>query len=76
MVCDIKSAPSFSPEFFNKSQYDNFENALNFYREKGHIFGTTDEIKEFNSIMEFVYLGRKHIKCNTIEDIDKYIIMA
>ncbi len=56
--------------------YDNFENALPFYKEKGHIIGDTDEIKEFNSIMEFVYLGRKHIKHNRIEDLDKYIVLT
>lgn len=60
----------------NGKLYDNFENALNFYKEKGHIIGLTAEIKKFNSIMEFVYLGRKYIKCNTIEDIDKYIILV
>ncbi len=60
----------------NGTLYNNFEDAINFYIEKGKIDGSTDEIIEFNSIMNFVYLGRKHIKNNSIEDIDKYIILT
>lgn len=58
----------------NGNLYNNFEDALIFYKEKGKIDGTTDEIIEFSSIMDFVYLGRKQIKNNSIEDIDKYIV--
>jgi hypothetical protein len=58
----------------NGKLYNNFEDAINFYTEKGKISGDSDEIVEFNSIMDFVYLGRKHIKNNSIEDMDKYII--
>ena len=58
----------------NGKLYNNFEDAINFYIEKGKVNGSTDEITEFNSIMNFVYLGREHIKNNSIEDIEKYII--
>lgn len=39
--------------------YNNFEQAKPLYLEKGILLGDGDEIQEFNSIMEFVYLGRK-----------------
>lgn len=39
-----------------------FESAIEYYQSIGPIQGDSDEIKEFNSIMEFLYLGRKSIK--------------
>ena len=60
----------------NGKLYNNFEDAINFYVEKGKINGDTEEVIEFNSLMDFVYLGRRHIKNNTIEDLDKYIILT
>ena len=39
--------------------YDDFESAIDYYRVWGKISGDSIEIKEFNSIMEFLYLGRK-----------------
>ena len=39
--------------------YSDFESALPTYRNFGHIMGETNEIKEFNDIMEFMYMGRK-----------------
>ncbi|BAL69123.1 hypothetical protein SMULJ23_0789 [Streptococcus mutans LJ23] len=41
--------------------YTNFEEAIDFYKENGKIDGNSEEITEFNSIMEFLYLGRKSI---------------
>ncbi|MGT2637563.1 hypothetical protein ACVRWL_07265 [Streptococcus ratti] len=41
--------------------YKNFEEAIEFYKENGKIGGNSEEITEFNSIMEFLYLGRKSI---------------
>lgn len=43
----------------NGKLYNDFESAIDFYRKNGNIRGDSDEIKEFNSIMEFLYLGRK-----------------
>lgn len=39
--------------------YSDFESALPYYRKKGPILDNTLEAKEFNDIMEFLYLGRK-----------------
>lgn len=43
----------------NGKSYNDFESAIDYFREYGTISGETSEIKEFNSIMEFLYLGRK-----------------
>lgn len=43
----------------NGKLYNDFESAIDYYRECGAISGDSDEIKKFNSIMEFLYLGRK-----------------
>lgn len=39
--------------------YDDFESAAVYYRQEGHINGTSREIVDFNSLMEFVYCGRQ-----------------
>ena len=39
--------------------YSDFETALPYYKEKGILTGDESEIKEFNDIMDFLYLGRK-----------------
>lgn len=39
--------------------YTDFETALSYYNEHGKVEGSTKEIVEFNSLMEFVYSGRK-----------------
>lgn len=39
--------------------YSDFETALPYYKEKGILIGDESEIKEFNDIMNFLYLGRK-----------------
>lgn len=39
--------------------YDDFESAAIYYRRKGHVKGNSKEITDFNSLMEFVYCGRK-----------------
>lgn len=39
--------------------YSDFETALPYYKEKGILIGDEPEIKEFNDIMNFLYLGRK-----------------
>ena len=42
--------------------YNDFESAIVFYQKEGIVDGSSPEIKEFNSIMEFLYLGRKSQK--------------
>lgn len=39
-------------------QYKDFETALFYYHEKGIVPGNSKEINEFNSLMDFVYMGR------------------
>ena len=43
----------------NGQLYNDFESAMPIYQRAGTISGTSSEIKEFNSITEFLYLGRK-----------------
>lgn len=43
----------------NGKLYIDFESAIDYYKESGPISGETPEIEEFNSIMDFLYLGRK-----------------
>ncbi|MDL2310400.1 hypothetical protein LJC13_00305 [Peptostreptococcaceae bacterium OttesenSCG-928-C18] len=43
----------------NGKLYNDFESAIDYYKQSGIISGDEDGIKEFNSIMEFLYLGRK-----------------
>lgn len=57
----------------NGKLYITFEEALPYYEELGHIFGNTDEVNEFNSIMEFCYIGR-HKKKN-YKDIKSYKVL-
>jgi hypothetical protein len=42
--------------------YDDFESAIDFYKKIGIVEGDSLEVSEFNSIMEFLYLGRKSQK--------------
>ncbi len=39
--------------------YNDFESAIIYYQQNGIVKGNSTEVKEFNSIMEFLYLGRK-----------------
>lgn len=39
--------------------YHDFESAISSYKESGILRGNNPEIQEFNSIMEFLYLGRR-----------------
>ncbi|OPJ65878.1 hypothetical protein [Clostridium chromiireducens] len=43
----------------NGKLYNDFESAIDYYRMSGIVSGESSDIKEFNSIMEFLYLGRK-----------------
>lgn len=48
-----------SDQIAENRAYLDFESALPFYQEKGKLDEVKNENKEFNSIMEFVYLGRQ-----------------
>lgn len=48
----------------NGKVYNDFEGALIYYNQYGKVDGETAEVLEFNSIMEFLYLGRKSKKIN------------
>ncbi len=39
--------------------YYDFESAIELYRKVGFVEGESEDVKEFNSLMEFVYLGRR-----------------
>lgn len=39
--------------------YNDFESAIIFYKENGIVSGSSSDVEEFNSIMDFLYLGRK-----------------
>lgn len=43
----------------NGKLYNDFESAIDYYRQSGIISGESSDVKEFNSIMDFLYLGRK-----------------
>lgn len=43
----------------NGKQYNDFEGAIDYYKELGPLCGDSPTIDEFNSIMNFLYLGRK-----------------
>lgn len=55
--------------------YSNFEEALTYYREHGHVAGESKDVVEFNELMEFVYCGRRE-KEKAIEGIldEEYVI--
>ena len=55
--------------------YDSFETALKYYKENGIVEGDTSDVKEFNDLMAFVYIGRKEAE-EQIASLDEsqYII--
>lgn len=53
--------------------YNNFEQAKDLYLKYGILEGSSDEITEFNSLMEFVYLGRKKEHNPRMSNIDSYV---
>lgn len=55
--------------------YDDFESAVALYKDEGHVKGESDEISDFNNLMEFVYLGRKARLNERLQEKDSYIIM-
>lgn len=61
--------------FDKKISYDSFETALKGYKEYGHVNGDTTEVVEFNSLMEFIFMGRREEE-KQIENLDQdqYVI--
>ena len=55
--------------------YNNFEQAKQLYLKSGILAGSTDDILEFNSILEFVYLGRKEEENSNLENIASYTVL-
>jgi len=54
--------------------YNNFEQAKQLYLDKGILQGEKAEIIEFNSVMEFVYLGRNIKENKRLENINSYLV--
>lgn len=55
--------------------YDDFESAITLYYQEGIINGDTSDVIEFNSVMEFLYLGRKAKKNQLLEDKEEYLLI-
>lgn len=55
--------------------YNDFESAISLYKEKGIIEGNAPEISDFNTLMEFVYLGRKACFNGNLNSKDAYVVM-
>lgn len=56
--------------------YNNFEQAKQLYLDKGILDGDTEEIREFNSMMDFLYLGRKKEENPNLDKIDSYTVLS
>ncbi len=55
--------------------YNNFEQAKELYLDKGILDGDAEEIREFNSIMEFLYLGRKEEENPNLDKVGSYTVL-
>lgn len=55
--------------------YSDFESALPHYKSKGILIGDDLETKEFNDIMNFLYLGRKEKMKEISSESNPYIVM-
>lgn len=55
--------------------YIDFESALPYYKQYGIIDEDSEEIKEFNDIMDFLYLGRKANVDNFIKLKEPYVVL-
>lgn len=56
--------------------YNNFEQAKQWYLGNGILTGSGHEIVEFNSIMEFVYLGRKVDENSNLKNPGSYVVTS
>lgn len=55
--------------------YNDFEGAIDLYKEKGIIKDEGEELMKFNSIMEFLYLGRRPKQNNLLKEKHEYNIL-
>lgn len=55
--------------------YIDFESALPYYKKYGIIDENSEEIKEFNDIMEFLYLGRRTKLDDFIKRKEPYVVL-
>jgi len=53
--------------------YNDFESAMDLFRRKGRINESSNEANEFNSLMEFSYLGRKPKPNDKLDEISNYL---
>ena len=59
----------------NGRLYDDFESAIEHYKKDGVVNGTSMDVLEFNSLMEFVYLGRKPNDRKLVRNQNNYVIV-
>ncbi len=52
--------------------YDSFETAISLYKERGTVQGVSEDVLKFNSLMEFIYLGRREEYNEKMKDINYY----
>ena len=50
--------------------YKDFEDAVSYYKMYGIVDGTEQDVQDFNSIMEFVYIGRKEREKELVKNTD------
>lgn len=53
--------------------YDDFESAMDLFKRKGRINENSIKANEFNSLMEFLYLGRKPNPNDKIDELTRYL---
>ena len=53
--------------------YYDFESAIEYYKQDGTVEGKSAEVEEFNSLMEFVYLGRRPRLSDAKKNPDDYL---
>ena len=55
--------------------YSNFESALPYYKSKGILIGDDWETREFNDIMNFLYMGRKEKFREISNESNPYVVL-
>lgn len=58
----------------NGKRYETFEQAKTMYISIGHLDGNYDYIREFNGIMDFVFLGRSTDNTTNIKNGNSYVV--
>lgn len=55
--------------------YSTYEEAKALYERSGFVMGSTNVVKEFNSLMQFIYLGRQSQKIDVVELSSCYVTL-